>query len=494
MAHPKSILLIYPGERVSKPRLPMSVLALATHLVSNNMNCSIVDERVTDLTDDEILSAEIIGISSMSGIQLKSAINTARRIKKINPKVPVIWGGAHATFFPVQTAESDLADIVVKGEGEEVFLELCCKILSNEDFSELQSITFTNNGLIQDNPYKNEFINIEELHFPMYSLFDLKKYADYTEGLSYESSRGCKNRCAFCYIDHFHKRKWRGKSVEKVISEFKKIIEDTGIKKLYLMDDNFFGDKNRTYNICLQMKESNLDMSWSATCRANILASASDEYMAVIRDSGCGIIGIGAESGSPDILKMIKKDITTEHIKAAVQKCVDNKIMPTVSFIIGFPYETNEDLEMTLKIYDELMSIDSSVEINGIFIFSPYPGTELFNIAVKEGYKPGTTLDEWANWKFSSLNNGPWVAPRNRSKMVAISTIARFKYLHHRFQYYSDEFRKEKLNSIFIRAGYYMFIRIFLFSANFRWKRRCFSFPVEWVVFRKILEVVFKTR
>lgn len=278
------------------------------------------------------------------------------------------------------------------------------------------------------------------------------------------------------------------------MAEIKRIKAETGVQKLYLMDDNFFGNKNRTHEICRRMKADQVDMRWSATCRANILADASDEYMRVIRDSGCEILGIGAESGSPDILKLIKKDITPEQVKAAVRKCVDFNIMPTVSFIIGLPFEKTEDLEMTLNVYDDLMKIHPSVEINGLFIFSPYPGTELYAVAIKEGYQPIVTMQGWADWKFSSLNNGPWIAPRDRSRMVAISTIARFKCLYHRFQFYSDTFRKEKSNSAFIRIAIAVFMKLFLFSADFRWKRRFFAWPLEWIIFRKGLELVFKTR
>ncbi|MFH1708963.1 MAG: cobalamin-dependent protein [Planctomycetota bacterium] len=205
MVHSDKILLVYPGAKAAKPRLPMSILALGTHLAANGMDCGVVDERVSELTDEAIVSAGIIGISSMSGIQLKAAIATAERIKKLNPRAPVIWGGAHATFCPVQTAQSGLADIVVKGEGEEVFLELCRKILAQEDYCGVPSITCTCKGTIQDNARRDGFMDMEALHYPLYSLFDLKKYADHTEGLSYESSRGCAHRCAFCYVDHFHK-------------------------------------------------------------------------------------------------------------------------------------------------------------------------------------------------------------------------------------------------------------------------------------------------
>jgi len=93
--HSLDILLIYPGERIVKPRLPMSVLALASHCIPKGYSCKVVDERVSDLDESDIRQASIIGISTMSGMQLKSAINTARRIKSLRPDAILVWGGAH---------------------------------------------------------------------------------------------------------------------------------------------------------------------------------------------------------------------------------------------------------------------------------------------------------------------------------------------------------------------------------------------------------------
>jgi len=488
------ILLIYPGGQMPKPRLPMSVLVLATHCKSQGYKCKIIDERINYLSDDDIKSAGIIGISTMSGLQLKSAIKTAKRIKDIRPSVPLIWGGVHPTSFPKQTAKSQLVDCVVKGEGEKPFLQLCDKIFNNKDYSEVVALTFERDGQIIDNQVADNWINIEELKFPNYDLLDIKKYADYEDGLSYETSRGCPFRCTFCYVENFHKRQWRGKSVDKVIRDITRIKNDIGVKKLVFVDDNFFGNKKRSLDICSQMSAKNIELRWNATARADFLAGCSEFDMKRLKNSGCEILSIGAESGSASILTKVKKDITTDQTKQAVAKCVENNIMPTVSFMIGLPFEKDSDLEDTMLLADQLMNMGKNVEINGLFIYVPYVGTSLFETALSYGYKPKNSLEKWSDWSFSDSRNNPWIKPRQRGKYDVISAIARFKYLYHRFEYYSAAYRKEKLKSPIARIAYRILIKPFARIVDWRWRNRYFAFAIEISIWKWLTYRMFKVK
>lgn len=488
------IFLVYPGQRMAKPRLPMSVLALASYCREHGYRCKIVDERVEFLDENDIASASVIGISTMSGMQLRSAIATARRIKRKNPSVPLVWGGAHPSSFPEQTAKSPLVDCVVKGEGEEVFLRLCERILNKRAFDDIASITFKRDGEIIDNPKEGQWLDMDDLPFPSYELFDMKRYADYEEGLSYESSRGCLFRCTFCYVEYFHHRQWRGKSVKKVIDELQRIKKEIGVKKIAFVDDNFFGDKKRNIEICSQMIEKSIDVQWASSARADFLSRCSQGEMALLQKSKCEILSIGAESGSPHVLAEIKKDITPQQIKDAVRACVDNAIMPTVSFVIGLPFETENDLEQTLLLYDELMAMGNSVEANGLFLYVPYAGTSLFATAIQFGYRPKENLEAWGEWNFSDVSNNPWISPRLRSKYTAISSIARFKYLRHRFEFYSEEFKRRKLQSPLTRWLYRLCIGPFAAIVEWRWRRRFFLFPIELYVWRKLTYTLFKIR
>ncbi|MCH8852490.1 MAG: B12-binding domain-containing radical SAM protein [Planctomycetes bacterium] len=486
------VLLLYPGEPEGKPRLPMSVLTLASYCIPQGLDCQVVDERLTPLEDQQIRDAKIIGISSMSGTQLKSAIATARRVRKLRPEVPIVWGGAHASAYPEQTARSPLVDYVVKGEGEQILAELCKRILNDQDVADLSSVTYVKDGTLVNNCATHEMIDVEDLPLTRYDLVDIKQYADFEDGFSYESSRGCPFRCTFCYVEYFHNRKWRSKSTEKVIAELRAIKKNIGVKKLYLIDDYFFSNRKRSLEICEAMIEANIDMTWTATARSDFLARCTDQEMQIIKDSGCTTLSIGAESGSDKILKDLKKDITAEQTRIGVQKCVAVGIKPTLSFIIGLPTEREEDLEATLTLCDDLMSYGEDVEINGLFVYVPYSGTPLEETATEYGYVARKELEEWADWSFGDHSNNPWLGTKQRKRLEAIASIARFKYMRHRFDSYSESYRHAKMRSPLIRLGYFVFVRVFAAMANLRWKRRLFTGALEWALWRKLTYSLFR--
>ena len=134
------------------------------------------------------------------------------------------------------------------------------------------------------------------------------------------------------------------------------------------------------------------------------------------------------------------------------------------------------------------------VEINGLFIYTPYAGTPLFEDAKKYGYEPKKGLDGWANWNFSDSRNNPWLSRALRSRLEAISRIARFKFLYARFESSSNEFKREKLKSPIVRIGYNIFVGLFAKMAEWRWRRRYFDLAIEWEIWQSLTRYIFKTR
>jgi len=112
-----------------------------------------------------------------------------------------------------------LVDYVIKGEGEEAFFQLCKALVNNYEIIDLPALCFELEGKVINNPVSEQWLSMDDLPFPLYELLDLHRHADYNDGLSYETSRGCPFRCAFCYVEYFHKRQWRGKSTERIITQ-----------------------------------------------------------------------------------------------------------------------------------------------------------------------------------------------------------------------------------------------------------------------------------
>ena len=497
----KCVLLVYAGPRTSLPKIPMSVVVLASYLREHGFAARILDTRVESYEDLDLQDVFCVGISSMSGLQLKHSLEVARAIRHADPSLPLIWGGVHPSFFPEQTARSKYVDVVVRGEGEESLLEVVRAIESGGSLERacpelvegIKGITYSMDGRTVSNSDR-EFMDLDRLPLPAYDLLALDKYADLVDTFSYESSRGCPFRCKFCYNQNFHKRRWRAKSTEKVLNELETIISRYHPGKILFVEDLFPVSRRRTLEIGRGMIERKLGVRWTSYYRADQLSRYSDDDVALLSQSGCDELSIGVESGSPRTLKIIGKDITPEQVIVSVRKCLKYDIMPVMSFIIGFPLETPEDMYQTLDFYDQLMALGDKVEINGLFVYSPYPGTPMYELAVEHGYQPFDSLEGWSEWNFDDLANTPWCEGKYREQLDAISTIARFRYFRHRLGLYPSQLRRGRLASGLNRFLYTLAGPVFGWLADFRWKHRFFSFPWEWKLWRKVVEQRFKVR
>lgn len=355
--------------------------------------------------------------------------------------------------------------------------------------TKIKGITYLDDkkGVI-NNPDR-EFMDMNKLPFPAYDIVDMRKYADVTDGFNYESSRGCPHRCGFCYTHLFHHRRWRAKSVEKVLDEVEKIIKKYRIKKLLFVEDNVFVDKKRVMAIAKGFVDRKFNIEWEAMARANYIAYYSDEEMNLLKKSGWWNAAIGGESGSDRILKLIQKDITRDEIKKAVVNCLKAGVQPQISFIVGIPGEDEkEDLPKTLRFYHELKGLAKNpedVEINAMHVFTPYPGAPLYEEAIKLGYKAPNTFEEWANWLFSDVRNTPWMSHRKKRKLQTISIIARFWFYLDRIKHFSKRYQKEKIKlDFFGKILFKLGIPLLKASAYLRWKTEFFYFPYEWDLFR----------
>ncbi len=485
------VLLIFPGNKENKPRCPFSILVLASYLQKNHIEVKILDTRIKSYKNYNFEDYCLIGISAKTGEQVSSALEICKHIKN-HTKTPIVWGGPHATFFPEQTCESKYVDFVIRSEGEETLCELTSAIINKTKYNNIQGLTYKKDKQIFSNPDR-PFMDMNKLDLPAYDLVDLNKYQDKIGHIIIETSRGCPHRCSFCYIHLFHKYKWRVKSIEKIINEIKTITQKYNTQKFFICDDNFFVDKKRVIEFCKAVKTEKLNLEIVTSARANYLANYKDEELQLIKEAGIKFISIGAESGSERILNLIKKDITKEDILQSARNCIKFNIVPIYSFVIGTPHEKKADLYDTIDLYKELKSISSLVEVNGMYIFTPYPGTPIYEEAIKLGYKPQKSLEDWAKWSFSNPANLPWLKEKKKHKLKVISKIALFFFIKDRFNSYGKEFKKEKLGTIYLNIIWDIGSYILDLDAKKRFEKKWFLFGYEWILFGFIAEKYFKS-
>lgn len=459
---------------------PINLLSLAYFLEEAGYCCEILDANFEDYRSLNFDDALCVGITSMSGMQLYNARSIAAFVRSKSPKTPIVWGGIHGSLVPESIAKHPLVDFVVRGEGEDTMVELVNCIRDKREPTDVKGISYKiTKEKIKYNPDR-PFIDMDRIGVLPYNLINITKYPLDKTGFPINTSRGCPHRCKFCYNLVYNKRIWRSQSPDNVINSVKHIVDKYGIRNFqFQVDDEFFINKKRVENICKKIIEEKLNIEWTSFNRADSIARYSGEFMNLIKQAGCKEIYIGGESGSKRMLEYISKGIDPEDIVIASRKCSEYGIVPIISFMTAFPSETEQDRRETFRIIDRIIDINPNAKINGIFSYSPYPGTPLFETAKEYGLKKFETLEDWMNFQYNDVRKIPWLTKKESSKIFVLCRLVRFPFssktpdLPNSLEYRGI---KGMLKITIERLGY-----LFLWkSSQIRWKHKFFSFAPEW--------------
>lgn len=477
-------LLINPPFNISKASydtsLSVGLLNIASYLYSRGLAVKIIDgarqENYLQYLKTAAPGCEFAALAVMT-MQVGQALKISALIKNLNSSCKIIWGGPHPTFFPEQTIENKLIDIVVIGEGEKTIQE----IASGKDLEQIDGIIYKKNGQIIKNPPR-ALHNPAEM--PLFN-WDLapREILERLMLIPSLTSRGCPHRCAFC-INAILKNSWRPRTAEQVLQDLKIIKSKPYFKgkKLRFWDENFFVDIERARKIIDGMIERDLIIPWETTVRANYIREGmiDDKFMARLRQSGCYLLSFGAESGCPRLLKKMKKDINPEDVINSAKAALKHGITPQYSFMIGLPGETRAEMMETLALIDKLVKLSPEIQILGPQAFRPYPGSELYDECVKSGWQEPKSLEEWAKVAENELNylsvkNFPWV--KNKDKEFVESMEAYVRFGAHSVK--SARGSSVSANKL-LKLG-------FVLLCQLRWRLKFFTWPAEYKLAKRFV-------
>lgn len=173
----KEVLLVFPGKyRAPNPQVPLGILHIAYPLVNEGYEVRILDMRIDDYHTFKLGNPVFVGISSMSGLQIRFGLEFAEKVRAELPSCPIVWGGVHPSLLPEQTAASPYADIVVRGEGEPVMAELANGLSAGDRLEKVRGITYKSAGKIRSNPESHP-IDLDSIPMELpYDLLRLDKY------------------------------------------------------------------------------------------------------------------------------------------------------------------------------------------------------------------------------------------------------------------------------------------------------------------------------
>ena len=484
----KKVLLIYPGHFGALfPEIPLPLLYIAWALRKKDVDVEIFDARLQNINTIENKDYLFVGITSMTGEMLSSAIKAAKYIRNMNPAIPIVWGGVHVSLLPEQSLKSPYVDIVVSGEGELTVQELAETLLKKENLSQVQGISFKHKGVVFTNPDR-KFMDLDEIDIELsYDLIDLKRYSNVTFPM--HTSRGCPWKCAFCYNLVFNKRRYRAKSVERVLDEIEYVVKKMGYSKLsFSYDDEFFINLKWAKAICQGIIDRNLNIEWDSFCRFDSFCHIDDETLDLIERSGCIGLSFGGESGSTRIRnEIIKKGITTEQMLETTKRLSKRKITQVVSFMSGTPTETIHEQHQTFELLNKLISINpNNLHPNAIVLYTPFPGTPLYELVIREyGFVPPQSLEKWAEYGIFRNVGNTWSSKKYLNRCKTISILTRFPFYRSEFALkdVSSKIASTRFSKFPFNVVYYVFTKL----AIWRWKYKFFRFPIEFLLLEKVL-------
>jgi len=408
----KVSLLIPPHSYVTKMGThTLGLSYIAAVLEENGHEVEIIDAVIENLNWNDFekrmkkSNPDIIGITCDTNSRFR-VYESAKRLKKIfDDDVPIVVGGPHATFTDVDILKYiDAIDFVVRGEGEYTMLELINALEKNNPMKEIRGISYRKNGQIVRNEPGPPVLNLDELPYPARHLLPLEKYKSKLEG-SYDIectsaifSRGCPNLCVFCSESHFWGKRYRFNSPSRVIDEINMIINEYGFKAIDFWDSTFNAIPKWTMKVCNKIIEEKLDFKWYARVRVNLV---NRELLKTMKKAGCVALGVGIESGSPNILKKINKNITIQQIMKFAELCKDMDFFVKFFFMLNLPGETFDDIKMTFNMIKKLEGMSDKFICPTAYT-QIYPGTELEMLARKEGKLPKDF--SWSLPYFNSRN------------------------------------------------------------------------------------------
>ena len=406
-----------PIDTRTTPHLGLAYLAAVSEERGDEVllfDADVEDEPLTEAV--KRFEPDIVGITANTP-QVKSAWRTAAAVKSIKD-IPTVLGGPHVSVLPAESVSRPEVDVVVRGEGETVWVKLC-EIVERTKASDpsftgrdlLDPQTALLDGLLgisyvtstdeeRHNPDHPPIADLDTLPFPAYHYFKMERYTnlqpatdavDGSKSFSVMTSRGCPYRCTFC-SQSIMPIKWRARSPENVLAEWQHLVHNLGAQEIGVLDDSANIQVDRLEKMADLFIEHNVNhVPWIFVngIRANL---ATEPLLKKLKQAGLKRLAFGVESGDPDVLLSIDKKIDHDTIRQGFRNAKKVGLETMGFFIIGLPGDNEESMEKTIKFACEVDPL-----IANFSMMTPYPGTKVYEIAKRQGK---LLLEDWEDYVF----------------------------------------------------------------------------------------------
>ena len=378
---------------------PIGIMSLSAVLKRAGHECVMFDQANPETPNPVIIEQiqkkqpALVGLSFLSTTSYPYAKILAREIRATGSKVKLAFGGVfvslNAALVKQQCPE---VDFICRGDGEQLILDLLQNL---DDPSAVESVTWAKDGQVVSNPNRKTERNLDQWPFPDRESLKL----DFVESMpldvpcvlslerftTMQTSRGCPWSCVFCDIPVFNEGKWRSRTPEHVVAEFK-YLQEQGYGAVYFVDDHFLLQPKRIEAICKGLNDQNITIQWGCEGRVD---SVAQHLFPAMAKAHCRTLMFGIESGSQKMLDRLNKEQTLAEVETAVTNAKKAGIQIVHGFfVVGSPDETVEDMKATFDFAARL-----PLDTFGFNRLCVYRGTPLWHEYVKRGL-----VNDAADW------------------------------------------------------------------------------------------------
>ena len=462
---------------------PIGIMSLSAVLKRAGHECVMFDQANPETPNAVIIEQiqkqqpALVGLSFLSTTSYPYAKILAREIRATGSKVKLAFGGVFVSLnAPLVKQQCPEVDFICRGDGEQLILDLLQNL---DDPSAVESVTWAKDGQVVSNPNRKTERHLDQWPFPDRESLKL----DFVESMpldvpcvlslerftTMQTSRGCPWSCVFCDIPVFNEGKWRSRTPEHVVAEFKH-LQEQGYGAVYFVDDHFLLQPKRIEAICQGLNDQNITIQWGCEGRVD---SVAQHLFPAMAKAHCRTLMFGIESGSQKMLDRLNKEQTLAEVETAVTNAKKAGIEIVHGFfVVGSPDETVEDMKATFDFAARL-----PLDTFGFNRLCVYRGTPLWHEYVKRGL-----VNDGADWYkyFKCSTIDPTCLPGeviHETRSAGLRRLFIYKLLHYPVQTF--RLLRRFLRYMPVRDVVYLIVKPFLGKKKGATKAEVLSRAVE---------------
>ena len=398
---------------------PMWAALLAAYMREHGYSVVLYDAEVEnwsyEVTAQKIKDANptlaVISVSgtnpSASTMNMTGAGIILTHLKEIAPETKTLLAGLHPSALPERTLMEETVDFVCEGEGIYTLPKLVDALKAKKDDFPIEGLWYKKDGKAVSNPRAPLVKDLDQLPMPAWDILPMEKYRAHNwhcfgninnrqPYVAIYTSLGCPFRCSFCCINAlFGKPGIRYRSPDIVIEEIDFLVKNHNMRNIKILDEMFVLKESHVVHLCDLIIERGYDLNMWAYARVN---TVNETMLRKMKQAGINWVAYGFESGNKKVLKGVTKGYNIDMVESVVKMTYDAGLYIGANFIFGLPDDDYDSMRETLD-----LAIEINAEWGNFYSTMAFPGSQLYQQAIKEGWPLPETWQGYSQYAYETL-------------------------------------------------------------------------------------------